>query len=91
MSINYKIKKYNYKIIEAIKNKEMYKVPDYLQHSSFYIKEFLSNSFKGGKPQPTNEGLNPEKIGETLVQVADRVTQARDRLRGIRGNRYSNE
>ena len=41
MSIDYKIKKYNYKIIEAIKNDDMYKVPDYLEHTSFYLKGFF--------------------------------------------------
>jgi hypothetical protein len=84
MSMDYKIKKYNYKIIEAIKNNKNYKIPDYLQHTSFYIKEFLSNSFKGGKPQPADRGLNPARIGTTLEEAADRLTQAGLRLRAAR-------
>jgi len=91
MSMDYKIKKYNYKIIEAIKNKENYKIPDYLQHTSFYLKRFLSNSFKGGKPQSANRGLNPEIIGNTLGQAATDLAAARDRLRADRAARDAND
>ncbi len=88
--MDYKIKKYNYKIIEAIKNKENYKIPDYLQHTSFYLKGFLSNSFKGGKPQDANHGLNPEVISNTLGQAANELAALQDRLRNARAARDAN-
>ena len=91
MSMDYKIKKYNYKIIEAIKNKENYKIPDYLQHTSFYLKGFLSNSFKGGKPQTADLGLNPDVIGNTLGQAATDLAAIRDRLRAERAARNAND
>lgn len=88
--MDYKIKKYNYKIIEAIKNKENYKIPDYLQHTSFYLKGFLSNSFKGGRPQPADRGLTPDVIGNTLGQAATDLAALRDRLRATRAARDAN-
>ena len=90
MSLDYKIKKYNYKIIEAIKNNENYKIPDYLQHTSFYLKGFLSNSFKGGKPQTADLGLNPDVIGNTLGQAARELAALGDRLRNARADRAAN-
>ena len=87
MSLDYKIKKYNYKIIEAIKNNENYKIPDYLQHTSFYLKGFLSNSFKGGKPQTADLGLNPDVIGNTLGQAARELAALGERLRNARAAR----
>ena len=44
MYIDYKVKKYNFKIIETIKNNNIKKIPDYLSHLYFYLKKNINNN-----------------------------------------------
>jgi hypothetical protein len=77
MFIDYKIKKYNYKIIESIKNNHINKIPNYLQHVSFYLKKFLNNNIKDEQIGGTIDGA---KIAETFDSSLSKITAFKERL-----------
>jgi chromosome segregation ATPase len=84
MFIDYKIKKYNFKIINAIKKNDINKIPEYLHHISFYLKENLNNNnFIGGKPPKTsdkNTDLDSVKISSELDKSLAKLKSLKEHL-----------
>lgn len=86
MFIDYKVKKYNFKIINAIKKNDIKKIPVYLHHISFYLKENLNNNnFTGGKPNPSdqvNDDLDSgNKISSELNQSLIKLRSLKEHLK----------
>jgi hypothetical protein len=85
MLIDYKVKKYNFKIINAIKKNDINKIPEYLHHISFYLKENLNNNnFIGGNPpKPSDKGVNDldsVKISSELDKSLTKLKTLKEQL-----------
>jgi hypothetical protein len=80
MLVDYKVKKYNFKIINAIKKNYMNKIPEYLHHISFYLKENLNNNnFIGGRPKEDGD-LDSTKISSELDNSLQQLKSIRQKL-----------
>ncbi len=73
MYIDYKVKKYNFKIIESIKNNDVKKIPEYLNHLYFYLKKNINNNLIGGKPGPNNYDLDSDAITKQLDSSLEKL------------------
>jgi hypothetical protein len=86
MFIDYKVKKYNFKIINAIKKNDIKKIPVYLHHISFYLKENLNNNnFIGGKPGPggSAEQSNQDEL-DSGNKISTELNQSLIKLRTLK-------
>jgi hypothetical protein len=88
MFIDYKVKKYNFKIINAIKKNNIIKIPEYLHHISFYLKENLNNNnFIGGKPPKSSKQPNKsEKETNDLdsIKISSELDKSLFKIRSLK-------